>query len=120
MNIARPKTSIPIAIPRMFNIQAGNERLHVHPNATKHFREELNHFFFPSGGGLIQQQVLLSSFHGALKSALELPDLNRSGRNFVRQGDWELGIDFSNQGSGRLPVVFHARPISEGKIYPRG
>jgi len=109
--------TIPTAIPRSFEMQVGDQKVWVNGNATRHFPEQLDHPFYAAG--LVQQQALLKSFHSAIERALESPTLNRAGENRNLQVDgWELTIDFTPNGEGKLPVVKHAVPKFEGKKHP--
>ena len=99
-------------IPESFDLRVGETNYHVHPNATKHMEEYARWSRQETGvadnlqnrtqrhgtGGT--GEVPVSSLAGAVEQA-QVQGL-RPGRNFGITGDWELGIDTSDN------VIFHA------------
>lgn len=78
-------------VPESFDLSVAGQKFAVHPNATKHMAE-----YATSHGG----SVPFSSFAGSVERAVQ--GGLQSGRNFVRVGPWELGIDT------RGNVIYHA------------
>jgi hypothetical protein len=79
-------------VPESFDLSVAGQKFTVHPNATKHMAE----YAKSRGGGSIP----ISSLAGSVETAVQGGLL--SGRNFIRVGPWELGID--TRGS----VIYHA------------
>lgn len=85
-------------VPESFDLAVGGQKFYVHPNATKHMAE------YATSHQL--SNVPISSFAGSVESALAQG--LRPGRNFLRVGPWELGIDtnsnVSDDGLRRIRV----------------
>lgn len=79
-------------MPESFDLAVGGQKFYVHPNATKHMTE------YASSHQL--SNVPTSSLAGSVESALAQG--LRPGRNFLRVGPWELGIDTNSN------VIYHA------------
>jgi|GEM_PF-1478243 hypothetical protein len=95
----RPDTNV----PRSFELQVGDDTYNVHPNATKHMEEFLLRDGTSPWNVDIRSQSILKSFVSAVDAAV--PQLG-PGRNFLVVGDWELGIDTSDN------VIYHARMLT--------
>ncbi len=79
-------------VPESFDLAVAGQKFAVHPNATKHLAE----YATSAGGGRVPISSLAGSVETALQGGLA------SGRNFLRVGPWELGIDT------RSNVIYHA------------
>jgi hypothetical protein len=79
-------------LPESFDLSVAGQKFTVHPNATKHMAE----YATSHGGGSVPISSLAGSVESAVRGGLE------SGRNFIRVGAWELGIDT------RGNVIHHA------------
>lgn len=79
-------------VPESFDLSVAGQKFAVHPNATKHMAE----YATAHGGGSVPISSLAGSVDTAVRGGLQ------SGRNFVRVGPWELGIDT------RGNVIYHA------------
>lgn len=79
-------------VPESFDLAVGGQKFSVHPNATKHMAEYATSHQISN--------VPISSFAGSVESALAQG--LRPGRNFLRVGPWELGIDTNSN------VIYHA------------
>lgn len=79
-------------VPESFDLSVAGQKFTVHSNATKHMAE------YATGRG--SGSVPFSSFAGSVERAVQ--GGLQSGRNFVKIGPWELGIDT------RGNVIYHA------------
>jgi hypothetical protein len=79
-------------VPESFDVSVASQKFTVHPNATKHMAE----YATSHGAGSVPMSSLAGSLETAVRGGLQ------SGRNFVRVGPWELGIDT------RGNVIYHA------------
>ncbi len=78
-------------VPRSFDLVVGGQQFFVHPNATKHLAE-----YAVSRGGRFPLTPFAEAVIQTMGSGLN------KGRNFVRQGAWELGIDTADN------TIYHA------------
>ncbi len=76
---------------RSFDLDVAGQKFTVHPNATKHMAE----YAISQGGGSVPMSLLAGAVEKAVQDGLQ------PGRNFVRVGPWELGIDMSGN------VIYH-------------
>ena len=79
-------------VPESFDLSVAGEDFSVVPNATKHMAE----YATSTGAG----RMPISSFAGAVETAVKQG--LAPGRNFLRIGHWELGIDTTDN------VIYHA------------
>lgn len=79
-------------VPESFDLSVAGETYSVVPNATKHMAE----YATSTGAGWMPT----SPFAGAVETAVERG--LASGRNFLQVGNWELGIDTTDN------VIYHA------------
>ncbi len=98
-------------IPRRFDVLAGTEKFHVHPNATKHmgeiFARKQHTHLTP-----MHNQAVLGSFQNALEEVAKTGAWKQSietGGMVVEKG-WEF--IFSQRTGDLLPVVKHARQLN--------
>ncbi|MEX2555048.1 MAG: RHS repeat-associated core domain-containing protein [Actinomycetota bacterium] len=80
-------------VPESFDLSVAGQKFTVHPNATKHMAEYATSH---GGGGSVPISSLAGSVESAVRGGLQ------SGRNFIRVGPWEVGIDT------RANVIYHA------------
>ena len=98
-------------IPKLFELQAGDYKYWVAPNATKHMHEySTRHLYATPVDSSISptqsmtEQALLSSFQGAVEEASKI------GYTFevpIKVGNWELIFSQARE-EGLLTVIKHA------------